>query len=210
MSHLVLLGDSILDNRAYVAPGRAVIDNLRAALPPTWQATLLAVDGSTVASVAQQLRSLPADASHLLLSVGGNDALMASGVLNEPASSVGAALIRLAQVQAQFAQAYRQMLELVLARNLPTLICTIYYPQMADRAEQQMMSAGLLPFNDSIMQAAAHAGLPLLDLRAICATPADFANEIEPSALGGAKIAQRALRAIQAHDFARRQASIYL
>ena len=31
--HLVLLGDSVFDNQAYVATGRAVIDHVRAGLP---------------------------------------------------------------------------------------------------------------------------------------------------------------------------------
>src|SRR5437763_7003051 len=81
MSHVVLLGDSIFDNAAYV-PGRPpVVEQLRRALPAGWRATLLAVDGHTTADVAGQLARLPADATHLVVSVGGNDALGASAVL---------------------------------------------------------------------------------------------------------------------------------
>jgi hypothetical protein len=43
--------------------------------------------------------------------------------------------------------------------------------------------------NDCITSEALARGLPLLDLRLVCAEDADYANAIEPSARGGAKIA---------------------
>lgn len=46
MSHVVLLGDSIFDNAAYVRGGPPVILQLRSKLPQGWQATHLAVDAS--------------------------------------------------------------------------------------------------------------------------------------------------------------------
>lgn len=51
MAHLVLLGDSIFDNAAYVPGGEPVIEQLRSRLPRTDRATLLARDGSIVATV---------------------------------------------------------------------------------------------------------------------------------------------------------------
>ncbi|HEY0493997.1 MAG TPA: SGNH/GDSL hydrolase family protein, partial [Candidatus Dormibacteraeota bacterium] len=75
MKHVVLLGDSVFDNAAYVGGGPDVVTQLRQRLPSGWRASLLAVDGSVIASIAQQLARLPADASHLVISVGGNDAL---------------------------------------------------------------------------------------------------------------------------------------
>ncbi len=64
--HLVLLGDSIIDNAAYVPRRRpAVIDQVRSRLPEDWSATLLARDGSVIDDVHQQLEVLPADATHL-------------------------------------------------------------------------------------------------------------------------------------------------
>jgi hypothetical protein len=44
-------------------------------------------------------------------------------------------------------------------------------------------------FNDEIARAAFSRGLALIDLRLICAEDEDYANPIEPSARGGAKIA---------------------
>ena len=75
MNHLVLLGDSILDNRAYVAGGPAVIDQVQKTVPAGWKASLLAVDGNTSVQVPDQLKRLPSDCTHLVLSAGGNDAI---------------------------------------------------------------------------------------------------------------------------------------
>jgi len=79
--HVALVGDSIFDNKAYVGDGAAVIDQLEEVLPDGWKATLAAVDGSVAADVPEQLRRLPAGVTHVVLSVGGNDALGASGIL---------------------------------------------------------------------------------------------------------------------------------
>ena len=81
MPHLVLIGDSILDNAAYTRGGPDVVSQVRGLLAPGWEATLLAVDGSTTDHVADQLGRLPKQATHLVLSVGGNDALMHQRIL---------------------------------------------------------------------------------------------------------------------------------
>ena len=73
--HIVLLGDSIFDNAAYVAGGPDVVAQLRPLLPDGCRATLLAVDGAVVAGVERQIAALPSDASLLVMSAGGNDAL---------------------------------------------------------------------------------------------------------------------------------------
>jgi len=72
MRHLVLLGDSIFDNGVYVQRGQpAVIDQLKAQIKDHgWKATLLAVDGHVLSHIADQLRNLPKDATHLFISIG--------------------------------------------------------------------------------------------------------------------------------------------
>jgi hypothetical protein len=100
MNHVVLLGDSILDNAAYTGGRPAVIDHLQDLLGIGWKASLLAVDGSVTA-----------------------------------------------------------------------------------------------------LRIAFRVGIPLIDLRLVCTTPADYANEIEPSVAGGAKIAGAIVSAVTQHDF---------
>ena len=86
-----------------------------------------------------------------------------------------------------FERAYLAMLTGVLARGLPTAICTVYYPRFPEAALQKVAVAGLTVFNDCIVRAALAYGLPLLDLRSICTEEEDYANPIEPSARGGEK-----------------------
>lgn len=209
MNHLVLLGDSILDNAAYTAGGSAVITHLQAQLPADWSVSLLAVDGSVTSDVVGQLAQLPSDATHLLISAGGNNALLQSGFVSEPAQSAADVLQRLANIAEQFAQEYQAMLSTVLRRAIPTTVCTVYDPNFADSTVQQLMRAGLVLFNDVILRAAIQASVPVIDLRMICTTPEDYANEIEPSVVGGAKIAQAIIRVVTRHDFRQRQTTIY-
>ena len=88
MGHVILLGDSIFDNASYVPDRPPVIEQLNQALPHGWRASLLAVDGDLTENVASQLKNLPGEATHLVVSVGGNDALGESRILNESAGTV--------------------------------------------------------------------------------------------------------------------------
>jgi hypothetical protein len=188
MPHLVLLGDSIFDNAAYVPGGPAVIEQVRRSLPADWQATLLAVDGNVARDVSRQLVRLPADATHLAISAGGNDALGHSSILMQPANSVRQVLCELADIRDQFRGEFREMLQAVLARRLPTVVLTIYDAIPGLEREAQ---AALALFNEIILFEAAKAGVAVLDLRVLCRDPHDFAatSPIEPSVAGGAKIA---------------------
>ena len=93
------------------------------------------------------------------------------------------------------------MLEAVLARGLPTAICTIYNPSYPDALRQRVSVAALTFLNDPIVRIAAERGLPLIDLRLICTDPADYANPIEPSSRGGEKIAAAITGLVLSHDF---------
>jgi hypothetical protein len=188
MSHLVLLGDSIFDNAAYVAGGPDVVKQLRARLPAGWRATLRAVDGSVTSGVERQLSQLPPDASHLVVSVGGNDALGYASILEAGARSVAEAVDRLATVRERFGQDYQRMLDRVLAHGLPTAVCTIYDTRIPEPRWRLIVTA-LSVFNDVITRAAFARALPVIDLRLICDQDEDYANPIEPSVRGGEKIA---------------------
>src|SRR5262245_56431029 len=67
MSHVVLLGDSVFDNAAYVPDRPPVIEQVRRGLPLGWKATLVAVDGHTIKDIATQLPRVPVDATHLVV-----------------------------------------------------------------------------------------------------------------------------------------------
>lgn len=189
MPHVVLLGDSIFDNAAYVRGGPDVIRQLRERLPSGSRATLGAVDGAVMANIPAQLARLPADATHLVVSVGGNDALRHTGVFSEPARAVAEALDRLATIRERFQRDYAATLDAVLLRGLPTAACTIYEGRFPEPALRRIAATALTTLNDAITREAFARGIPLIDLRVLCNDDADFANPIEPSVQGGRKIA---------------------
>jgi hypothetical protein len=209
MGHLVLLGDSILDNAAYVPGCPAVIDQVRSGLPAGWKATLRARDGDVIDDVLRQLDRLPEGATHLVVSAGGNDVLGEIGLLQEPVPSVGEGLQLLAELRDRFDQDYRRLLESLRGRSLPTVVCTIYNPCLPDEPLQRQAVAALGLFNDRIISRARERGLPIIDLRAVCTGIADFANAIEPSSAGGAKIAQAICDVVTRHEFGKRQAVLF-
>lgn len=187
--HIVLLGDSIFDNAAYVPNEPPVINQVRALLNGAANATLLAVDGDTTAGVPMQIAALPPDVTHIVVSCGGNDALQRLGRFNDPATTVFSALHTLAELWQEFHLNYRQMLDGVLAAGRPTAVCTIYdaVPNL-----DQPLKAALCLFNDVIIREATKSGLPIIDLRLICDRPTDYSavSPIEPSSDGGWKIAR--------------------
>ncbi|MEZ6190182.1 MAG: SGNH/GDSL hydrolase family protein [Phycisphaerales bacterium] len=205
----MLLGDSIFDNKVYVRDGPAVIDQLRKIIPDGWRATLLAVDGNTTADIAGQLERLPQDATHLVISVGGNDALRAESVLGRSVADVSQGLLAMADVRDTFEHDYRVMLDTVLAVGKPTTICTIYDPNFVNAIEQRAAVLALNAFNDVITRAASYRGLPIIDLRVVIDSPDDYANPIEPSAVGGEKLTRAILTVISGHDFTKPRCVLY-
>jgi len=190
MPHVVLVGDSIFDNAAYTGGGPDVVSQVRGLLPPGWDATLLAVDGAITDDVAGQLRRLPEQATHLVLSVGGNNALMHMGILETPVASMRKAVGVLADIASDFERRYRLAVLACLDTAIPLAVCTVYNGCFDDQSFQRVASTTLTVFNDAIIRVAIEHSLPVIDLRSVCDTREDYANPIEPSSVGGEKIAR--------------------
>jgi len=210
VGHIVLLGDSIFDNGAYIGGAPDVARQLAERLGSNWEVTLRALDGAIVSDVARQVSALPPTATHLVLSAGGNDALGHAGILDEPARSVAEVLDLLAGLADRFDRQYGALLDAMLRSGIPSTVCTIYYPNFPDRDVQRLASTALTVFNDAILRRAFAAGVPVLDLRLICSEPADYANPIEPSARGGDKIARAIADAVTTHDFAAGRTAVFV
>lgn len=187
--HVVLLGDSIFDNGAYTRGEPDVLGHLQRLVSPGWCATSCAVDGATTSGLDAQLHRLPADATDLVVSIGGNDVLQNVDLLSSTVSSTAAALDLLADRLATFERAYRRAIARVLERRLRTTVCTIYNGAI-DPARATAARIGLTIFNDAILRTALDSRLDVIELRSICMEPADYANPIEPSGPGGLKIAR--------------------
>ena len=207
--HVVLLGDSILDNKPYVGERPCVIEQVQTVLGNKAQATLLAVDGSTTDDLFDQIRNLPASTTHVFISTGGNDALARQDVLMRKVDIVGEALHELYQIQADFGKKYRAMLEAALAKVPNVAVCTIYDPNFPEAVRQQVSVAALASFNDRITREAFSKGVPLIDLRLLFSNKDDYANPIEPSTKGGQKIAQVIAKIVNHHDFSQKQSRVY-
>jgi hypothetical protein len=196
-SHVVLLGDSIFDNAAYTHGAPDVLTHVRRLLPDGWQATLCAVDGATSRGLVSQLKCVPGDASHLVIAIGGNDALQNSDLLSMRVRSSEQALAAFADRLATFERAYRSAIREAMALRRLTVVCTVYNGAL-EPERATVARVGLALFNDVILRAALDFGLDALELRAICTEPADYVNSIEPSAQGGLKIARAIVHAVGA------------
>jgi hypothetical protein len=196
MKHLVLLGDSILDNAAYTAGGPSVIEHVRQLLPEGWRCTLSAEDGATTEEVHRQVHEMAAGATHLVLSVGGNNALLRAGILETSVDSSAEALMLLHELARDFELAYRKAVAACLKRDVPLVLCTIYHGNFADLDYQQRVVVALAIFNDVIIRVAVEHRLKVIDLRFVCTSADDYANPIEPSATGGAKVGRAIVQAV--------------
>jgi hypothetical protein len=155
------------------------------------------VDGATTHDLASQLTRVRSEASHLVVSIGGNDALHNSGLLSMRVDSSAEALQAFADRLAPFERAYRSAIRHVLALGRPTVVCTIYNGALEpERAVVARLGVAL--FNDVILRTAMYLGLDVVELRAVCIEPADYGNPIEPSDQGGSKIARAVARSIGA------------
>ena len=225
MAHVTLCGDSIFDNKSYLQPGEPdVTTQVNALLPEGFKATRLAIDGDVTQGISRQLQSLSNDATDLFISVGGNDALDGINVFTEPVANVGEALIYLNTMRNQFETQYREMLQHALSQQLPLTVCSIYYPRFHSQnlervfpdgngvngeTLQKMAMVALANFNDVIFRQAFQLKIPLIDLRVLCDEEEDFANPIEPSAVGGQKIARAIVDMLDSSEGSERKSVVY-
>jgi GDSL-like lipase/acylhydrolase family protein len=193
--HVALLGDSILDNGAYTSGGPDVVSQLTSMLPSGWRASLLAVDGAMMGDLAHQLDGLPADVSHVVVSIGGNDVLLSLDVLRLKVKFSLDAFLSLGKLAQGFERGYRSAIDRVRRLGLRTTICSIYNGNLSGE-EGAAARVALMAFNDVILRVAFESQLQVIDLRLVCTEPADYANPIEPSSRGGEKIARAIARSL--------------
>lgn len=189
--HIVLAGDSILDNDVYVeADEPSVIQQLQEALPQPWVATKIAVDGDCMRDVYAQLQHLPQDATDLILSVGGNDMLGFAHLLDRAYTPKDLPDV-LRQPASDFTVSYAALLDTLQAMPLRVAICTVYTAIPFEEPDfRQYGAAAISMFNQVMVAEAEKRGIAIIRLEEVCTDPADFSvfSPIEPSAIGGRKI----------------------
>jgi lysophospholipase L1-like esterase len=194
MLHIVLLGDSIFDNKSYLSHGEPDVRNQLQDLVGSdgGRVTLLARDADVARGVSlQQSKHIPKDATHLVLSVGGNDAL---GVGGHARMTLG----DMFSVMERFEREYDSAVHSLASHKLPILLVMPYYPRFPPEMEMMRVAkAGMTVFYDVIMRTAQKYECALLDLRTIFREDDDYANPIEPSAKGGEKMVRAILHAVR-------------
>ncbi len=185
-----------------------MIDQLTSKLTRGDKASLLAVDGSVTADVHQQVEDLPADATHLFVSSGGNDALNYSPMLESHCSNIGEAFARFADIREQFARAYWQMLSRLTTLGKPVVVCTIY-EDIPNLSEQECTALAL--FNETILKQVVKMKLPIIDLRCLCNEAEDYSliSPIEPSGKGANKISSVIRNIVYDYDFLAKQTLVF-
>jgi len=192
---IVLLGDSIIDNKAYVGDDPSVIEHLATLIKRKGAIKLLARDGSTTREVSQQLKQIPDDVTHLVLSVGGNDIIQVMDKLNKEVPNVASALLVVSEIHKAFKDSYIGLVKEIADYRCTLLAMTIYedIPELPEH-----LKALIRIFNDTIRAEALRIGGIIVDLPLICVMPEDYSSlsPIEPSSIGGAKIAAAIAKAV--------------
>lgn len=187
--HIALLGDSSIDNARYTRRQPDVANHLRSFVGAGDRVSLLAVDGSTTLDLGPQLDRITAEMTHLVVSIGGNDALLCASLLDTPVRSTGEALDLFGVATDEFARNHRNALEALRAFDRAIVVCTIYEGNLG-ATEGPRARVALKMWNDIIVRNARGIEADVIELRDVCNELSDFANPIEPSGIGGRKIAR--------------------
>jgi hypothetical protein len=138
-------------------------------------------------------------ATDLVLSLGGNDALLNADLLDLPVRSTAQALDLFREGVSSFATSYSYVLDTFTALERRLTVCTIYNGNLAE-PEATRAPIALAMFNDAILRCALRFSVHVIELRAVCCEASDFANPIEPSGSGGRKIAQAIVRSLASDE----------
>ena len=198
MSQTILLfGDSIIDNKYYVDENEnSVLDHLQNISNDEF--IQIALDGDTTKDVLdKQLQvSTIKDASKIILSIGGNDLLQnLSFLYKSNFENINEGLICLQnEIFQPLAERYEAIVRVLSSYRANLLLLTVYEGDLGRTDEfrgvlnsSKIMASSL---NDIVYKTAKKYGADVLELRHIFTSSEDYANPIEPSHIGGEKLAK--------------------
>lgn len=190
--HVVLLGDSLLPVRADLPGGRLE----EAVMPGARFPWKLSVISAAQVSTPGPATTIPADATHIVINIEGNNAIAASGLLNGPAIAWRAGLAQLNSAADDFERHVEILARAALSTRLPTLVCTMYPPRYPEWEQQQAACAALAVFNDRILKSAVAAGFAIADLRQLGSVAELYASPTQLSVAGLQRVAEIIRRAL--------------
>ena len=201
---LVLLGDSIIDNKTYVLDDEfSVLEHIKSKMETP--VTQLALDGAITDDVINsQIQAIPFGTSHIVLSIGGNDLLNEIGFLMEDFKyTPNQVLERCQSLIAPITQKYESIVsQLQTTSRANLLLCTVYEGNLEGSVMYDDIAissrAMLSLFNDSVYKTHNLLSTGVLELRHIFTDKEDYANPIEPSHQGGGKLADKIIEWVNA------------
>ena len=218
MNKIYLLGDSIIDNTPYVKKNeKDVASHLNSMYKCSPQINIYnrAVDGHTMKDLLDTQLSDEGlnEATNIVVSIGGNDLLGKLSflldleivevphhrmMLRTPIGIIPKRNLHFHQTYFQIIKPMKQEYESIVANlsnyRAKLLLCTVYEGDLVDSDEfsdviyssKTMLSI----FNDLVYRTAQKYNAEVLELRDIFVSPEDYANPIEPSHIGGEKLAK--------------------
>lgn len=191
---IILLGDSIIDNGAYVQAGEPDVAAQLRAISPRDTIVMRAVDGAVCADVLRSQSGELNSGDYVILSVGGNDALQHIDLLDQAFETKSRdVLVKLWDIRESLRSSYRALLHILARERRRVLALTVYNPCFEGfgmvAEDQRAAESALSIVNDVIQQEARRKSVDVLEIRTLFDGKADYANPIEPSAIGGAKLA---------------------
>ena len=218
---IILLGDSIIDNKSYVLSNELdVTEHLEKLFSDESNIAIEnhAVDGDTMYQLQRdQLDSnLLSDSTHIVVSIGGNDLLYNISFLQTTSKlskimGKGAMIGKwgvkelnpsrnkvFEETYFEIIKPFKKQYETIVA-NLSNhranlLLCTVYEGDLVDSDEfsdvNNSSKTMVSIFNDIVYRVANKYGADVLELRDIFVRPEDYANPVEPSHIGGGKLAE--------------------
>lgn len=206
--HIVLLGDSTMDNGRYLnfAKGELSVERqlLKICIEHQWDLTVLAQDGSMLEDVRQrQLPLVPEGATHLVLSASGNDLLsllnqmvVANFTMNSMYTTIGSGLT-------EVAENYRLLVEELKRYGCHVAICTTYRPNFNHLFFKSLATFSLGLHNSRLNQISVDLDVSVIDLANMFEGDADFANPLELSTRGGGKLVNNIAAFVTEHPISR-------
>jgi hypothetical protein len=178
---IVLIGDSILQNKRYANPS---VEDLLLEKIPEDQLFCLAQDNSTISKTKKQIYNIPNNINnsytYIFVSVGGND------ILNDIVYKTYPSKYILFNIMTEYEKLIDELHEKM--NNCHIILLNLYYPTTSFLKKYYN---SINTWNYFIKKISNKYNFKLLDLTKIINQPKDITHFIEPSVLGGKKITNK-------------------
>jgi hypothetical protein len=182
----ILLGDSILQNSAYVSDGKSVYELIKERKNGT--TFCFARDNSTIVDIYEQVGKIPNNLNNntttLFLSIGGNDIL--NHYIDKENDTTETSILK------PMFSSYKKLIEYIRSRfkNANIVLLDIYYPE---NMKYKQYHSIIKEWNAMLYEYANKNNYSVLKISNILTRPDDFSFGIEPSSAGGAKLVEAIL-----------------